>query len=453
MKEIFQRHTGGTVLFLGRLTHFTPQELAHFVEAQGMCYADHYEGQEVALLVLSSMLTPAEEQTSYDLYAAGVPDVTLESFERYYTTHLNPQGLLMSLKLSQDQDRLKRLLGNEAFEDTFFLKLFMLFDWKGEGIHDCDANRDVTISFVKRFFRPDGFRDPAMVYAPTTVMIIAKDSRDPQVLEAILSMPNHEIKISRYEQRKPRNLREAVAFNPAVTSTIIRKLMAYNDRGVDYFLASNPALEAEALTRLYHRADEATKQMMAHNEALPDSLFSMLLEASEEIQKSLLVHQPMSEERIAALLSHPWIEMIGYNPTIAEAVPQLFALEQHALDLALASNTAVSQSYLEKLYLRHGERIAVALAANPNLSAQMAASLYERNTTGVREVLAANPATPKVILQSLCEAEDPQLNRALASNPSVDLYWLRQFQLDTSLVRILAENPTYGNDILRGLGL
>jgi len=453
MKEIFEIHAGGTVLFLGRVTHFSPEELSSFLEDQGMVYADRYEGQEVTLLVLSSLLTPQEEQISYDLYDAGIPDVTLEQFERYYTQHLKPQTLLMSLKLSQDQDRLQRLLGNEAFEDHFFLKLFGMFDWGGEGIHECDANRDVTISFVKRFFRPDGFRDPAMVYAPTTVMIIAKDSADPQVLEAILTMPNHEIKTSRYEQKKPKNLREAVAFNPHISTAAIRKLLAYNDQSIDYFLASNPVLSAEDLKRIYQRADTQTKQMMAHNERLPETLFETLLQEEVAVQQSLLSHQPIDSRRLERVISHPQIAYLGLNESIAEHLPRLLALKHEALDRALAANGAVSAEYQKRLYQRYDKGIAPFLAANPSISADMAETLYAIGISEVQEALAANPATPKEILDRLCEREDHKLNRYLAANPSVDLYWLRQFQLDTSLVRTLAENPTYGADILRGLGL
>ena len=454
MEKILQAHPGGTVLFLGRVTHFTPEELSFFLEEQGMVYAEHHhERQEVALLVLSSMLTPQEEQTSYALYDAGIPDVTLEQFERYYTQHLKPQTLLMSLKLSQDQNRLQRLLGNEAFEDHFFLKLFEMFDWGGEGIHECDENRDVTISFVKRFFRPDGFRDPAMIYAPTTVMIIAKDSADPQVLEAILTMPNHQIKTSRYEQKKPRNLREAVAFNPYMTAAIIRKLMAYNNLSIDYFLASNPALSAEDLERIYQRADTQTKQMMAHNERLPESLFAKLLQEDVAVQQRLLSYQPIDLKRLEQVIAHPQIAYIGVNESIVAYLPQLLVLKDEALDRALAANGAVPAEYQKVLYQRYAESVAPFLAANPSIPADMAETLYATGVAEVEEALAANLATPKEILDSLCEREERRLNRCLAANPSVDLYWLRQFQLDTSLVRILAENPTYGADILRGLGL
>ncbi len=453
IEKIFEAHRGGTVLFLGRVTHFTVEELRRFLEAEGMVYADSYAG-EVALLVLSSRMTPAEEQLSYDLYEAGVPDVSLEQFERYMSRHIKPDALLMSLKLSGDQARLQRLLGNEAFSDALYLKLVQMVDWGEEGIHENDANRDVTISFVKRFFRPEGFRDPAMVYAPTTMMIIAKDTTNPQVLEAILTMPNHEIKISRYEQKKPKNLREMAAFNPHLSTASIQKLLSCHDADIDYFLASNAAVGEQQLLQIYARADSQTKVMMTQHTALPDRLFELLLEEEDAaILQNLLTFGYFDARRLERVWESPYLAYIGANRQIGAHLDSLMALENPALDSLLAANPTVSSSSLEILYARYGRDIADRLATHPGISQEMAEALYALEEPAVTEALAANPATPKEILDTLCMREERELNRHLAANPSVDLYWLRQFQLDTSLIRILAENETYGTHILRGLGL
>jgi len=454
MEKIISENPGGGILFLGRVTHFTPQELQRFVVQQGMQYIEQYAGEDVTLLVLSSILTPVEEELSYTLYEAGVPDVTLEYFERYYSQHIKAETLFMSLKLSNDQERLKRLLGNEAFPDTLYLKLVQMVDWGEEGIHENDANRDVTISFVKRFFRPEGFRDPAMVYAPTTMMIIAKDTEDPQVLEAILTMPNHEIKISRYEQKKPKNLREMVAFNPHLSAGSIQKLLSWHSADIDYFLASNTAVGEVQLQQIYVRADRQTKVMMTQHAALPDRLFARLVQEEDEaIVQSLLTFGYFDTQRLETVWESPHLAYIGANRHIAAHLERLMALEDPALDSLLASNPAVPSSSLEVLYARHGRDIAARLATHPGISRETAEMLYALEDPAVTEALAANPATPKAILDALCVREERELNRHLAANPSVDIAWIRQFQLDTSLIRILAENKTYGAHILRGLGL
>jgi len=448
IKHIFNTFQNGTVLFLGRVTHFSDREIREHTEVQGMKYINKYEDSDPVLLVLSRRLTSVEEQISEMLYSRGVPDVTLEAFEQYMSAHIKPDTLLMSLKLSGDQVRLKRLLGNEAFSNVLFLKLLRMYEWGEEGVHENDANRDVTISFVKRFFRPEGFRDSAMVYAPTTLMIIAKESSDPAVLEAILSMPNHEVKVSRYEQKRPKNLREMVAFNPHISKNSLQRLLSYASPDIDYFLASNAAAEQDALAQIYARADRQTKQMMTQHPRLPDALFEALLqEKASEIVQSLLVFQPFDEKRLAQVWASPEIAYLGANRGIGAYAQRLLALENTVLDRALAANPSVDRATLEQLAARYGERIAVPLASNPAISPEMAAQLYSGGERSVLEALSANPATPVKILNALCELEERALNRQLASNPSVEIAWLRQFQLDTSLIRILAENPTYGEHI------
>jgi len=457
IEKLIKDNQGGVVLFLGRVTNFTPQELSNFLEEQGMRYADKYEGQDVAFLVLSSMLSPIEEQLSYDLYDAKIADVTLGSFEQYYTIHIKPNTLLMSLKLSNDQERLKRLLDNSAFEDEVYLKLFKLYDWQGEGIHDNNENRDVTISFVKRFYKPDGFRDPAMIYAPTTVMNIAQDSRDSAVLDAILTMPNHEIKVSRRDTHRPRSLREFVAINEVISQDSIKKILSFRDDKATDFLALNPSLLSIHQEQIFDNSTEQTKLMLAHNDALSDNLFEKLLDSTDEVVKTLLSYQRLDSSRWDTVLSKnidsEIVAYVGDNATVAEIIDSLFALDNQKLDFRLASNSVTSAIYLEKLYEKYSDSLAIDLCKNPNLPTLMIEMFYAKRDGDIVAVLATNPSTPKKILSELCQREDRELNKLLATNSSVDLYYLQQFQLDPSLIMILAKNETYGNHILNNLGI
>jgi len=264
-KKIIMENQGGTVLFLGRVTNFTAEEISNFLEAQGMKYADKYEEQEVAIVVLSTMMTPLEEQHSYTLYNAKIPEFRLAQFEEFYTKHIKPNTLMMSLKLSNDQERLKRLLKNSSFGDEVYLKLFKMYDWGADGVYDNDANRDTTITFVDRFYKPDGFRDPAMVYSPITLSNIARDAKKPAILDAMLTMPNHEIKQSRKEDLRPKNLRELVALNPMISRENIRYLLSFNDSRINSFLACNDAINLKEQEYIYRQANEVTKIMLTQN--------------------------------------------------------------------------------------------------------------------------------------------------------------------------------------------
>jgi len=349
IEETIQENQGGTVLFLGRVSNFTPEELTNFLEAQGMNYADKYSGQEVALTVLSTMLTPLEDDYSYTLYDAGVPEARLEEFEVYYTKHIKPNTLMMSLKLSNDQERLKRQLKNESFSDEVYLKLFKMYDWGEDGVYDNDENRNVTISFVDRFYRPDGFRDPAMVYSPITLSNIARDAKTSEILDAMLTMPNHEIKQSRKEDFRPKNLREIIALNANISHENIRYLLSFNDNRIKSFLACNNAITREAQELIFQNADEVTKRMLTQNNSLDEKLFAELLKSDDEIVQSLLTFQKVTESRLKAVLEvnlkEELLAFLGENQKISEVVENLIGINR-LLDQKLASNSfVVSHSF------------------------------------------------------------------------------------------------------------
>jgi hypothetical protein len=450
IEEIIKNNQGGTVLFLGRVTNFTPEELTNFLEAQGMRYADKYKGQNVALTVLSTMMTPLEDDISYELYDMQIPEVRLAQFEEFYTKHLKPNTLMMSLKLSNDQERLKRLLKNSSFSDEVFLKLFKMYDWRGEGVYDNDDNRDATITFVDRFFRPDGFRDPAMVYSPITLSNIARDAKEGAILDAMLTMPNHEIKQSRKEDLRPKNLREIVALNPNIAHENIRYLLSFNDDRINSFLACNNSIRVDAQELIFNKSNEVTKLMLTQNENLDDSLFIELLKSDEEIVRSLLTFQKITEKRLKAILeanlTEETLAMMGENNQIGEVAEQLIGLNR-LLDEKLASNKQLTTEQLNRLYGLYGDAFMLPLSLNLNLDPKLLEQFYANENEVLTVNIASNPSTPQSILDALSEKNIHKFNRGLAINPSTKLKYLEQFALDSELIMLMTTNQTYLDSI------
>ncbi len=446
IEEIIANNQGGTVLFLGRITNFTEDELSNFLETQGMKYANQYRGQEVALTVLSTMMTPLEDDISYTLYDAKIPEARLAEFEVYYTKHIKPNTLMMSLKLSNDQERLKRQLKNESFSDEVYLKLFKMYDWGNDGVYENDDNRDMTITFVERFYNPDGFRDPAMVYSPITLSNIARDANKPEIINAMLSMPNHEIKQSRKEDMRPKNLREIVALNAHISSEDIRYLLSFNNERINTFLASNNALTLKEQEHILATANESTKLMLTQNDSLDDRMFNELLVEKEVIVKSLLTFQQITKQRVESILkanlSKEVLSHLGENYAIEEVVDTLLFINK-PLDYKLASNQKVKGEWLEKLYEKYGDEFILPLSSNPNLSPQHLEAFYNSGNQEVILNIATNPTTPKAVLKELCEKKEHTINRALAVNPSVELFYLEVFALDSELIQLMTKNETY----------
>ena len=446
IEEIIKNNKGGTILFLGRVTNFTPEELTNFLEVQGMVYSDKYVGQEVVLVVLSTMLTPLEEETSYDLYDAKIPDVRLAQFEEFYTTHIKPNTLMMSMKLSNDQERLKRLLKNSAFADEVYLKLFKMYDWGEDGVYENDENRDVTITFVERFYRPDGFRDPAMVYSPITLSNIARDAKSADIVDAMLTMPNHEIKQSRKEDLRPKNLREIVALNPNISHESIRYLLSFNNDRIKSFLACNNAIRVDAQELIFQKADEVTKLMLTQNNNLDDKLFKELLKSDDEIVRSLLTFQKLTVNRLQVILeenlTQEVLELMGENQQIEEVVEKLIGLNK-SLDYKLSANHQLKQEELTSLYKQYGDEFMLLLSSNPNLDPMLLEKFYFKGEEELLVNIATNPSTPQKFLDELAEKNIHKFNRALALNPSTKLVYLEQFALDSELIMLMTKNSTY----------
>ena len=448
-EKAFIEAKGKSVLFLGRLKNFTQEEVGIFLKQYELEFSDVLD-ENIAVVIESTMMSPPEEEVSYEVYKQKIPTFRLDVFEKLYAEKITPNSLLMSLKLSNDQERLIRLLKNEAFEKSLFLKLFKLYDWKGEGVHEIDENRDVTTTFVKRFYNPEQFMDPAMVYSPITLMTIAAESEDSEVLEAFLTMPHYQIKISKGE-RRPKTLKEMVALNPSTSQESLKQLSNFNHQDIDYFLVQNDSLPEPLQEKIYARAGHDTKKMLTQNENLSDSIFEKLFAEEEEIVSYLFTFAKIDKVRLERVKAHPHFAVLGDGEGIEEVLSELLEMDNLALLKNLAENPIVKTKDLEKIYKKYDKEVIEALCHNPNLSPIMIDEFAKDSEYAV--ILAANTATPTEILIGYFNQGEDSLNKALASNEAMPLEYLQQFQLDSSLMNILSDNSTFTKNLLNNLGI
>lgn len=117
------------------------------------CERTSVMSDEVKFFVEGRMISPvAEDQLYACTQDTSKTILFLEPFERALCEGLDDNRLLMSLKLSNNQDRLMVFLQNPYISDALFLKLFKLYDWHKEGLYDNDENRDMSSAFVMRFY-------------------------------------------------------------------------------------------------------------------------------------------------------------------------------------------------------------------------------------------------------------------------------------------------------------
>ncbi len=449
IEKAFENARGKSVLFLGRLKNFTAEEVKIFLKQYRADFTEKLD-ENVAVVIESTMLNPPQEEVSYEVYKQKIPTFRLDEFEKLYAQKITPDSLLMSLKLSNDQSRIIRLLKNEAFDDAMYLKLFKLYDWKGLEVHESDENRDVTTTFVKRFYNPEQFMDPAMIYSPVTLMTIVAESDDAEVLEAMLSFPHYEIKISKNE-RRPRTLKEMIALNTHANEVTLKQLSRFKNLDIDYFLVQNDSLSHRLQEEIYERATYETKKMLTQNQNLSDALFDKLLQEDEEIVSYLFTFAKIDENRLEKVRGHQHFAVLGDGEGIEEVLPILLEIDDEKLHYKLAENPLVKAASLEKIYARYGEKMIPALCANPHTPTNMLEAFSKMGDFDV--ILAANPSTPTEILIAYFNLSDDALNLALASNEALPIEYLQQLQLDSSLMNTLANNKTFTKNLLNGLGI
>ncbi len=404
---------------------------------------------DTKIVLESTMLHPDEEDISYEVYKRKIPSFSLAEFEKFYAKNIKPNSLLMSLKLSNNQEKIKRALQNESFNDELYLKIFKLYDWGEDGVYDSDENRDVTLSFIKRFFRVDHFLDPATIYSPITLAKIITESQNSELLDALLYMPNYEFKVSK-NTTAPKNIRELVALNRYTSLQTLKKLLNYKDRQIDLFLALNPSLSKEMQKELYTRGDKSIKEALSQNENLDDELFFLLLD--DETSDVLLSFAKINQERFEAAKGSRGFHFIAQNKSISEFADELFSLKSEKIDKLLAMNQAIDSILATKLYQRN-KNLAPFLAKNPKISKELAQELYELKIEEVDRSLASNPSTPLTILEALYSRDEYELNKELALNESMPIELLQQLQLDSRLMNNLSKNRTFTDKLLNNLGI
>lgn len=428
--------------------HLSQDEIVKFLAKKGITAQFIYEDENIDLLIISSLLNPYDEEISYDLYDKGVPDIKLERFEEYYVKELKPNALLMSLKLSNDQQRLKRVLQTKAFDDQTYLKLFKLYNWRGEGVFDNNENRDVTLSFINRFFKAQGeVNHTDIAHSPATLIEIALSSDNPELLESMTKIPNLKTSARKQERWKPKNLHEFIALNPNISTITIEYFLSLQSSRFDMLLALNKALKQEHQFTIFNRAGNEPKQHLAKNPNLSLSLFKELLQEAESVVATLLTHQKITKEYFAVIPKKYYMHLCS-NPEIAETKERLLGISEE-LDIALAANPIYTSSELEELFRKYKEKIAKSVTANPNTPSNILQELYEGADKTVLLNIAANPNTPATILEELYNQNSQEINRSLALNPSLKDEYLDYFKLDSQLLQIMSNNPKFLTQIMQ----
>lgn len=403
----YEELSGKPILLLGKTKALNGDEFDTMLRLHRIGLVREYE-EGVALVVEGRMMNPYEQAESARLYEAGVaPIVSIEGLEEWLCRSIEPNRLLMSLKLSRDQQRLVDFLKNPYITDELFYKLLRLYDWQNEGLFDNDRNRDVTASIIGRFYT-DLARNHNVQYAMSGLAHLIERYGTAELIGAVAELSPIAKELRESRDRSLGGILDAMALHPATPEAVLRLLIherfpllarreplsleeeLLNLGNVDEELAQNPTLSAAGATRLMERHPFLIAR-----------------------------HFPLNREIFEAL----W--------------------EEHAS--ALASNPSLTAQMQEMLMQRGGEDVCTALAANSATKGEFLRQLSQSGRYG--RFLASNEALSSVELEGLYHTADPAILEALAANPSTPIELLYQLSLDRRFERRVKTNPAFGKHI------
>ena len=441
LHELLASSANMKFLFLGREGMFIEDEIARFLKKYDIVMTRYLEEGVVATIEPLN-LNPIEEDISNDAYDARIPSFTLDEFEKLLSDGINDNELLMGIKLSNDQARVFRLLGNENISEELFVKLLMMYQWHEEE-EDNREDRDTIMYTLKRYIdiKPN---EADLHYSYLTLRRLATEVTNPKLLLALIGFPNFEFLIRGKEKV---SLRETIARNNYLDKEVITKLVGLRESKVNVSLAGNKVLEKPQLHMLLAKEDEHINEALATNQNINNEIFQTLLSKENKVVQLLLLSQKIDTERLAyvdtQMLDANLLSTIGANEHLEyHVIDALIQRKNEVLLCNLAQNSTLRATQLEVIYTEGGDATVASLVANSATPVVLLEKFYQTHDNNeVCIALAHNPSTPEKILRELFEKDDLEIQRSMASNASIPLDILDILKVDTRLQNELAENP------------
>jgi len=397
-----------TLLLLGKPRAFSEAEFAGQLEAHTISVSKELR-DDIKIVLEGRMMTPYEQNLSDALYEkGGYSFVAIDAFEKALAAKIDDDVLLMSLKLSNDKDRLKSFLQNSCVSDTLFFKLLKMYRWQGEDFFENDDNRDVSAALIGRFYE-NIERNHNVQYATTGLIHLVSQTKNPKLLEAISAL-------------------EPLKFHPKLTA----------------LLAQHPHTPKSVLQRFFRTDERDVLLALSQNSALMKDIALKLLEKDAVFAQNIAQSVKIDAALFSALL--PYAAALAHNESLdAKMQEALFALGAEEVLEGLAQNSSLIKPLQEKLLAVQNEKLMQLLLGNSALDAALLkeAFLDAKN----HPALAKNPALEAVMLRALYESGEEAVLEALARNTNTPIDILYQLQLDRRFERAVKTNEAFGKAI------
>ncbi len=341
-----------TILLFGKSRAFSSDEFKAQMKFHKISVVKEFSS-EVIFIIDGKMMTPDEQNASDKLYEEKkYKFIPIDLLERELARFIDADTLLMSLKLSRDKDRLKDFLTNSMINDKLYFRLLKMYSWNGEDFFDNDNNRDVSASFISRFYE-NIERNHNVQYATTGFIHLVAQAKNSRLLKEISAL-------------KP------LDFHPKIKMAIAMSIYCDETMQIEFFKSSDERiLEALSFNKKLHSSlvkeflkDEAFSNNMAQTIELSDELFDML----QKYPLSLAKNESLSFEMQERLLASDDKELkfaLALNNNLDERIIKiLLKHDNEQMKMAIYENSSTPVGVLEDAYKNPQNHLA--LAKNEN---------------------------------------------------------------------------------------
>lgn len=401
--------SGTSILLLGKTRSLQFSEFETLLRLHAITLCSKFE-EGVSLIIEGRLMNPLEQDESARLYEMGAaPMVSIDTIEKWLCGSIEPNRLLMSLKLSRDQHRLVDFIQNRYITDELFFKLLKLYDWQGEGLFDNDTNRDVTAALISRFYQ-EIERNHNVQYAMSGLAHLIEKYGTAQLIDAISELSPIVRELQSPMDRSLSGVLDAMALHPQTSEKLLGLLI--RERSALLARRIPMALESQLLAL----KNDTVDQHLARNKTLSAQGAERLQERYPDLIAQFF---PLSEERFDRLLD--------------------------AHSTALASNTTLTAAMQQRLMDLEQVNVNRALASNPSILPELLTRLYDSGEYYAE--IASNPAATKEQCEALWISHDPAVLHSLAANVSTPIEILYQLALDSRYERSVKTNAAFGKHI------
>ncbi|MCW8837550.1 MAG: hypothetical protein OQJ77_07710 [Thiovulaceae bacterium] len=431
------------ILLFGKSRSFSEDELETQLKTHSIELVKEYD-EDVDYIVDGAMMTPPQTIESEKLYNKKVAEfLNIELLDNILTNSINEDVLMMSLKLSNDTQRLKNFLTNPQISDEFYFKLLAMYNWGDDDFYESDDNRDISASLIRRFYK-NIERNHNVEFSKLGLMHLVLQCNDENIIETIVNLKPLRKSFKTNDKDHGYRIVSSIATHTSTPKKVLKLLIKEANSYIKTLIAMRKDIDDELQKLLYETGEHKVLEALSCCKNLTDEIFNKFLE-DEAYSKNMAKYIKLDidkydffKDAFASELAqneniNPFMqgdllyfhleeveENLAYNKSIyEELIPEMLKHKKDRVDFALYSNSSTPKSILELGF--QDKKNYLALSLNKNTPQDILSKLYESNDVGIRTALSKNISTP------------------------VDI--LYQLQLDSRFERYVKENPSFGRHI------